>query len=536
MKIILARRFVVVALALVGMMVLGSPVVQATGPDWDSAGSARFVERGRQILSDDLTVEEGQVIDEDVTVFSGDVAVEEGGRIQGNLLVISGDVEIAEGATVDGDVTAASGNIEIAGSVGGSVASTSGNIRLDSSAQIEGDVSVVSGRLIRDDGATIGGNVAEGPSFRFPGSIAPDAPRAPNGVVFARSGTTFWAGVLAFFGRMIAAILLTVLATVLVVGLFYLRPQIIADTRTILRHQTALSAVVGLVVNLTLLFLAGILIATFCFALLSFVPLLTLIALNVVGWAVASQIVGERIVAWANQPVQESLKIGVGAVVLTGLVAILWAFGGCFRPIAFLVTLGAASMGTGAVILPWLNRRGEDGSGRPGSGAPEPEGPTDGSVSAIAIVPETVRVPESAENIVGTDMAAPIDYLTAEEVNEVERGTHAPEHPTTPDHPDVALSADATDGEQSVELDAAAPIDYRTAQEINTEGAAGDDFTRIRGIGPAFAQRLKQAGLTTFAALAAATPAQVGAILGWPEARVIRGEIIDQAKALTELG
>lgn len=34
----------------------------------------------------------------------------------------------------------------------------------------------------------------------------------------------------------------------------------------------------------------------------------------------------------------------------------------------------------------------------------------------------------------------------------------------------------------------------------------GDDFTRIRGIGPRFAQALRDAGITTFAALARETP------------------------------
>jgi predicted flap endonuclease-1-like 5' DNA nuclease len=48
---------------------------------------------------------------------------------------------------------------------------------------------------------------------------------------------------------------------------------------------------------------------------------------------------------------------------------------------------------------------------------------------------------------------------------------------------------------------------------------AGDDLTRILGIGPAYAARLQGAGVHSFAQLAAATPDQLAALLEVPDWR-----------------
>ncbi len=68
------------------------------------------------------------------------------------------------------------------------------------------------------------------------------------------------------------------------------------------------------------------------------------------------------------------------------------------------------------------------------------------------------------------------------------------------------------------------------APPVRPEKPGEDDFTRIDGIGPVFAQRLNAAGVRTFAQLAALTPEQVADIIGWPAERVIRSRIIEQAK------
>lgn len=62
--------------------------------------------------------------------------------------------------------------------------------------------------------------------------------------------------------------------------------------------------------------------------------------------------------------------------------------------------------------------------------------------------------------------------------------------------------------------------------------SAGDDLVQIVGIGPVFAARLRQAGLTTFAQVAAATPEELAAITEQSVDRVVRDDWIGQAKRL----
>jgi predicted flap endonuclease-1-like 5' DNA nuclease len=344
---------------------------------------------------------------------------------------------------------------------------------------------------------------------------------------------------LRFIGRLFAAALLTALVMLLVGGLFYLRPQLIADTRKQLNEQRALSAVVGVLANFVGLFLTGLLAITICLLPLALVPLLLLLAINVVGWAVASQVVGERVVKMTNQSVQPVLTILVGAFLLTGVSALLWSFGGCFQFIAKLFVFAVASLGAGAVLVPWLNRRRGNGgvSGEGGGGDVPPSGPT--PVVPTPPAAESVE-PYAQPDVVEHDVAAPVDYMTAEEINATAeqkpsqapkargRGARMAAAESTP-APEVAT-------EESVEQDVAAPVDYVTAQEINTADVVteGDDFLRIKGIGPTYARRLKDAGYATFAQLAAATPEEVAAAIGWPVDRVRRSEVIDQAKVLAQ--
>ncbi len=424
----------------------------------------------RQLFREDLTVEGGQTIEGDVFVYDGDVHINGGGRITGNLAVFSGDIRIDGGGSVGGDATAYSGDVNVSGSVDGNLSCLSGDISLKSSARVGGDVSALSGDIERAEGAYVGGNIVEGPSFRIP-----TVPNTPHFDFQAPSRSNPLAGILGFILRLIGAVVITGVVALITGVVVYAQPNLITRTRATLFEQTALSFVIGLFGNLTLLFLAGILAVTVCLLPIALVPMLALIAVNVVGWTVASQLVGERVVQGLKQSVQPALTVAVGAVLLTGIATLFWAFGGCFRLLGFLFTLGVASFGTGAVIVPYINRR-------PGGSAPTAGG--DVTTTALAVVPQPVAT--------------------------------SPAEPTP------------------VETDIAAPVDYVTAEEVNLEQTQGDDFTRIRGVGPAFARRLKDAGVNTFAALAALSPEQVAEIIGWPAERVVRTELIEQAAQLAQ--
>lgn len=58
------------------------------------------------------------------------------------------------------------------------------------------------------------------------------------------------------------------------------------------------------------------------------------------------------------------------------------------------------------------------------------------------------------------------------------------------------------------------------------------DFTLIKGIGPSFDERLKAAKVRTFGQLAALSPGDLAEILGWPEERIRRDDLIGQARRL----
>ncbi len=562
----------------VAMLLWATPLL-AAGPDGRAPrpdiGRSIPVQGPRQIFNDDLKVESGQVIENDAMVYSGNVEVEEGGRINGDLFVFSGNIEIEEGGAVDGDVVNYSGNVSVAGFVGGDISALSGNVDLESSARVEGDISVVSGNIRRDEGASVGGNVVQGPTFRFPGSFGPGAPDVPSpGISFARQPNTLVGTVLGFIGRLVAAALMTLLAMLLVGAVYYGRPQLITDTRRQLESQLALSAVVGGLANLTVIFLAGLLAVTICLLPLALIPLLVLFAVNVIGWAVISQIVGEKIVAFAKQEVQPVVTLLVGTFFASGILALLWALGGCFQFVAWLLLFAASSLGTGAALLPWINRRrGFGGSGDGGGdvppASPAPRGPSGADVETDVAAPidyvtaeeinagarggqaataaSTAEAPVQSADLAGRevvehDVAQPLDHVTAEEINATAEQAPKPARQrstrraqaSTPDQQPAAEGQQAGDRNQIVEQDVAAPLDHVTAQEINTTEALaeGDDFLQIRGIGPTYARRLKEAGFSTFAQLAVATPEAVAEAIGWPVDRVRRSELIDQAKVL----
>lgn len=69
------------------------------------------------------------------------------------------------------------------------------------------------------------------------------------------------------------------------------------------------------------------------------------------------------------------------------------------------------------------------------------------------------------------------------------------------------------------------PPRFRVAESI----PPADDLTELSGIGPVFATRLAQAGIATFAALAASSPGRVVEATGVPEAKAT--DWIEQATA-----
>lgn len=435
-----------------------------------------------QVFSDNLTVRAGEVYDGDVTVLSGNVIVERDAVIKGNLNVIAGNIDVHEGGEVEGNISALSGNIRVAGEVGGDVAAMSGDIELLETADVGGDVSVVSGNLRRAPGADVEGNVVRGGRFSLPAPFSGnDANGAFNSAPQLTPRVTFlgWLGRLAL--RMVLAVVLTVVVVGVVALAHNLRPDLLRPVYTVMVERTAFAFVVGLLVNLVLFVLTSGLFATILLCLGGLLTGAILLVLNLVGWAVVAQYVGNRLADSLKQPMQLVARAALGALVLTGLIAFLWALTGAYWAFGFVPWLLVSAPGVGAVIVHWLKLDGRAAKAPAAATHPTPDF-------------------ESAP-------AAPI---------------------VTPASPEPSASTVAPPAEEA---------DATPAQPAETPGATPsvDDFTLINGIGPTFDRRLKAAGIRTFAELAALSPEGVAAIIGWQPQRVINDDLIGQARRLAGL-
>lgn len=434
------------------------------------------------VFNENLTVAEGEVYEDDVTVTAGNVRVEAGGLIEGNLTVWSGDIEIRADGEVEGDVAALSGNVLIAGDIGGDVSALSGNVELRETASVDGDVSVMSGSIQRARGAEVDGNIVQGPELRIPRPFEgwfegrPVAPDAPEPILQTQSSFWGWLGGLVL--RMLLAVIFTVIVVVLTAVLYNARPDLIQPLRTLMLERTAYSFVIGLVVNGVLAALAGGLIATFCLAPIGLFAGLILLALNLVGWTVVSHYVGERVARAIHTPMQPVASVALGALLLTGSIALVWALGGCFRPVAHLAWLLLSSAGVGAFVARLLK--------------------LDGRTSVVSTPATEMTTPPPSADV----------------------------HTETP----ATATAQAEESSRGAVMVGVATPTEVTAVSLEPEA----DFTLIRGIGVTFDQRLKAGGVRTFSQLAALTPEQVATILGSTPELVIADDLISQARALAE--
>lgn len=433
-----------------------------------------------QVFSDNLTVRAGEVYDGDVTILAGNVTVERDAVIKGNLNVLSGNVNIHEDATVEGNISALSGNIRVAGEVGGDVAAMSGDIELTETADVGGDVSVVSGNVRRAPGAEVDGNVVRGGGFSLPAPFpSMGAAEQPDSMPRIGPRVTFlgWLGRLAL--RMLLAVVLTVVVAGLVALFHNLRPDLLRPIYTLMVERTAFAFVVGLLVNLVLFVITSGLFASILLCLGGLLTGAILLALNLVGWAVVARYVGGRLSELLKQPMQPVASAALGALLLTGMIAFLWALTGSYWAFGFLPWLLVSAPGVGAAVVYWLK--------------------LDGRTTLAPAAPATPS-PDA------TIFSPPVSVATP-----------APPATTAP-----VAAPDAS------QLQPAPP----SAESVLGTPTPMDDFTLINGIGPTFDRRLKAAGVNTFAELAELTPEAVAAIIGWQPQRVMNDDLLGQARRL----
>ena len=375
------------ALILIAGLALLFGILQLTKTEADSASPAqtqfvnqftpqsnpRFTpqftgEPGSQFYSEDIVIQDGEVYENDVIVYSGDVQLESGGLIKGNLVTYSGDISVESEGEVQGDVTALSGDADVAGAVGGDLVVWSGDINLAETAVVDGNMSVMHGEINRESGAIVHGNVVAGqfkmpswPSFfEQPQDLLQHPPQAPNvpnvppiDMAVAHS-RTFGNGLLGFIGRLLVATFGVGILVLLTGLIYYKRPTLVHAVQQTLQQQQPLSFMVGLIINLVLSILTGVLVATLCLAPVGLVIALCLAAINLVGWSTLALTVGQRVLGYANLEAQPLVALLVGVLLLSGTLALGWTLGGFLRPLTYLATLLITAFGSGAVVIYWL--------------------------------------------------------------------------------------------------------------------------------------------------------------------------------------
>lgn len=499
----------VIAMTAVSLLLAFAPALQA------APGQPTLSQQ--QVFNDDLTVRQGEVIDGDVVVYQGDVVVARGGVIRGNLVVYSGSVEVDEGGRVVGDVTAFSGDVEIDGAVEGSITAWSGDVDLGRSAVVNGDVSVVSGKIEQDRGAVVEGSLLRGPSVGLPAlppqvGALPGLPAAPLPAPPPSPAEIFWN----VLQRVVSALLILGVTILVALLLLKWRPALVEEMRSLLVERTALAFAVGLIFNLFGLALIGLLWITFCFRPPALLLGVLLIAVNLVGVVIVGDELGRRLAVRLGAPWVQPWRSAIGIAVPGAVIAFLWILGSCFGFLAFLGALILSALGVGVILIKLLKL-----------GAAQPPAPTTTAPAPVA--------PESSPEV---KAAAPAEVAPATTVLEVApQGEVAPQAEAAadvPPAPPAEVAAATTVEEVAPQVEAAADVPPAPPAPVEPALTREDDFTRINGIGPVFEQRLKAAGIRTYAELAARTSAEIAEIVKWPEARVERAAIVEQAQRLAQ--
>jgi predicted flap endonuclease-1-like 5' DNA nuclease len=521
-------------ISLITLGVIFSPAAQANDRPGDATA---FVWRGelpavladRQIFNEDFVIESGQVVEENVAVFRGRVEIEEGGTLRGDLSVFSG-------------------NVIVAGAIDGNLAVIGGDVDLRSTARISGDVSVVGGNATRATGAHIGGNFVGGPrvqmdNFQFTPAI-PQIERLTN-----QARPVERPFIVTFFLRLLQAVLWTILITGLVLLLVWLFPRQINEFKETAARESALSFATGLIISLAALLLGGLFALTLCLIPFSLLLWGLLAIVAIIGWAVIASYLGElieqAIARQAQQSMHPLIPVSLGALLLTGTTFFAWSLVPCLGLIAA-VLIG--STGVGAVLVHLARRSNLSGGvggfslGGPSTPPKEPTPPTSPSGN------KWTPVMPDEEDELGTAPTSDIESAPPSAAVHV-----APVEPTSEPTPEIdEAEMDATglppseaEAEAAHEDSSEADSGFVTGEELGLSDAERDalrsgtglesrpdDFLRIRGIGPTFNQRLKEAGVTSYAQMANLSTEELAQILGWPPERVVRDQLREQAAEL----
>jgi len=418
-------------------------------------------------------------------LFNDGLEVESGQTIEGDVVVYQGDVTVKGGGAILGSLVAYSGDIEVeaGGRIDGDISAFSGDVKI--AGRVTGSISAWSGDVRLENGAFVGGDIS-----------------VVSGAIEQETGATVEGNILR--GPNLKLELPSIVPGIELAPPVPPRPQSFVDRGFELFWRV--------------------------------VRAILLLGVAVVGSGALMYWRPALVADTRNRLLEQTaLSFAIGLLVnmfALAIIVILWITV-CFRPPA--VLLGIALMGLNlaglAPVGDEIGRRigarfGENWKSdlRTGVGIVVP-----GAILAFLwILGGCFTFFAFLGTVLLTSFGA-----GAMVVKLLNLGAPQP----TPEEEQIA----AIEGEVSAEPAAAPapaqPVAEAPAQPVAEAPAAPageDDFTRIAGIGPVFDQRLKDAGIRTFADLASRTAAELADIIRWPVARVERSELREQARRLAE--
>lgn len=310
----------------------------------------------------DEIIPNGESVNDDLTLFE-DTTVEEGAVINGNVTVFGSDFESA--GTINGDLTIFGGDAEIEGAVTGNVAVIGGDLGISPEAVINGECALIGGGIdVGENGhncfnpvtselsldsfrnvATLGGFV---PNVSDSGMVVPES---SGSVLSAASSLIFMSlvvGGVAFF--MTSAV-----------------PNRLFEVRSAVRRNPAAAGGIGLLTTIagssfliltSIIWVPLLVVLTLACGLgvfLGFAGAFYLGVITIMGWTAIGALLAGRFVDQSSRfNPRDPLVAGIGTGLLTMALGLL----GIVLPgLTFTLTLILFSVGLGGVVLTKLGRQ-----------------------------------------------------------------------------------------------------------------------------------------------------------------------------------
>jgi len=269
----------------------------------------------------------------DEVLLGDDLTLREGEHVDGDVVIIGGNLTMLAGSLVEGSVTVLGGRARVNGTVEGDLVALGGSVDLGAQARINGDTVALGGRVRQAPGAQTG-DIIEGPAIRnvripfFSLNLA----ARPRSLIGATVATLAIAAIMALLG--------------IAIGAFW--PNQTTQVGETILTAPLPSLGVGCLVYPLSASLAVFVVITICLA--PFVPVVALlvVAASLFGWVSLGGLFGRWLARWTGWRGAAPLTVtGVGVFALTVVAAVV----GAVPCLGFIIVLGAASLGVGAVAL-----------------------------------------------------------------------------------------------------------------------------------------------------------------------------------------